>query len=320
MEPMVTRCATLKIAELLSCRASWWWFHMTSPLPPAWPWGGSAWPWGGSGQLHGDCIIKGQALVRAQQATEAAALMLLMLTHACSRQTPVVELMRHDEAFCMRARCLLLIHARLRRQSPGAGLGSLPAQLVHHVITLAAHAAAQECLGNFQSGFVATAPSAGLRLCSRPAMFPPLGAEWAPLLQAASVAQAQAQAQAEALLDDAALMDVDGEPACRCPSGLLDRARRGAAALRGSVRAAMLALRIAPPTPSTGAQRNDEAFSLLAASEDLDFAASDEASLVNADELEPVMLHLVLEDSGDERSDAGEWVTMRDDDAWEADN
>jgi hypothetical protein len=62
MEPMVTRCATLKIAELLSSRANWWWFHMRSPLPPAWP-------WDGSGQLkvpdlHGDCIIKGHPLVR----------------------------------------------------------------------------------------------------------------------------------------------------------------------------------------------------------------------------------------------------------------
>ena len=218
----------------------------------------------------------------------------------------------------MRARCLLLIHARLRRQSPSEGLGSLPAQLLHHVITLAAHAEARECLGSFQSGFVAAAPSAGLRLCSRPAQFPPLGAEWAPLLQAA--AMAQAQAQAEALDDGAALMDVDGELVCRCPTtGLLDRARRGAAALRGSVRAAMHALRVAPPTPGTGAQSSDEAFSLLAGGEDLDFAASDDASLVDADELEPTMLHLVLEDSGDERSDAGEWEAMRDDDTWDGD-
>ena len=236
-----------------------------------------------------------------------------------AQQTPAVELMRHDEAFCMRACCLLLIHARLRRESPGAGLGSLPAQLVHHVITLAAHAEARECIGSFQSGFVAGAPSAGLRLCSRPAQFPPLGAEWAPLLQAASMAQAQA----EALDDGAALMDVDDEPlACRCPLGLLDRARRGAAALR----AIMHALRVAPPAPDSAHTSNihEDAFSLLAASEDLDFAASDDSSLrslVDADELEPAMLHLELEDSGDEEhidvSASGEWEAMRVEDAWD---
>ena len=216
----------------------------------------------------------------------------------------------------MRARCLLLVHARLRRESPSEGLGSLPAQLLLTVITLVAHAEARECLGSFQSGFVAAAPSAGQRLCSRPAQFPPLGAEWAPLLQAASMAQVQAQA--EALDDGAALMDVDGELVCRCPSsGLLDRARRGAAALRGSVRAAMHALRVAP---GTGAQSSDDASSLLAAGEDLDFTASDDASLVDADELEPAMLSLVLEDSGDERSDAGEWESMRNDDTWDRDD
>ena len=217
----------------------------------------------------------------------------------------------------MRARCLLLIHARLRRQSPGEGLGSLPAQLLHHVITLAAHAEAQECLGSFQSGFVAAAPSAGLRLCSRPAQFPPLGAEWAPLLQAASMAQAQAEASD----DGAALMDVDDEPlACRCPLGLLDRARRGGAA---ALRAIMHALRVAPPAPDSANTSNihEDAFSLLAASEDLDFTASDDTSLVDADELEPAMLNLELEDSGDEEhSDvpaSGEWEAMRVEDAWD---
>ena len=65
MEPLVTRCATLKIAELLSCRANWWWFHMTSPLPPAWP-------WDGSGQLHGECVIDGQHLVRHARAASCA--------------------------------------------------------------------------------------------------------------------------------------------------------------------------------------------------------------------------------------------------------
>ena len=190
------------------------------------------------------------------------------------------------------------------------------AQLLHHVITLAAHAEARECLGNFQPGFVAGAPSAGLRLCSRPAQFPPLGAEWAPLLQAASMAQAQAEAS-----DDCrALMDVDDEPlACRCPLGLLDRARRGAAALR----AIMHALRVAPPAPDSAHTSNihEDAFSLLAASEDLDFAASDDTSLVDADELEPAMLHLELEDSGDEEHigvpASGEWEAMRVEDAWD---
>lgn len=225
--------------------------------------------------------------------------------------------MRHDEAFCMRACCLLLIHARLRRESPGAGLGSLPAQLVHHVITLVAHAEARECLGSFQSGFVAGTPSAGLRLCSRPAQFPPLGVEWAPLMQAASMAQAQV----EALDDGAALMEVDSEPvSCHCPLGLLDRARRGAAALQCSMRTIMHALRVAPPALDSAQTGNsyskvddeEDSFSLLVAGEDLDFAATDDASLVDADEFEPAMLHLELEDSGDERSDApGERETMQ---------
>ena len=40
MEPMVTRCAALRTAQLLNTRAHWWWSHAPEAalLPPAWPW------------------------------------------------------------------------------------------------------------------------------------------------------------------------------------------------------------------------------------------------------------------------------------------
>jgi hypothetical protein len=35
LEPLVTRCAALRTAQLLSVRAHWWGSHA---MPPAWPW------------------------------------------------------------------------------------------------------------------------------------------------------------------------------------------------------------------------------------------------------------------------------------------
>lgn len=215
--------------------------------------------------------------------------------HGVSEQAPAVELMRHDAAFRGRARCLLLAHARLSRGE--AGLGALPAQLVLHIIALAAAAEGHDCIGDFQAGFVPVPPQPQprVRLCARPAQFPPLGADWAPLLHAVSEAAAAAEAAA---LDQAAAMDIDDDdlivdvdaPACHCLE-LLGRACRGAAALHGSVSSAMRALRVALPASSA-----DDEVDLLA----------EEEEWSEDDELAPAMLHLELEDSGDERSDAGD--------------
>ena len=282
MEPLATRCDALRCAHLLYSRTHWWWLRAPAALPPpAWPWDG---PSHGAGRrevpdMHAVCTVHGQPMA------------------------PVVELMRHDATFRDRARCLLLAHARLRRKSPGAGLGSLPTQLAQFVVALAAHAEATECVGGFQRGFVAApAPAVPrVRLCARPAQFPPLGADWAPLLQAVSAAAEEAAALEFA----ATMMDID-EP-CRC----LRLLRRGAAAVHDSVRAAMFTLRSAPPARGAAQGSDDDPVHLLAEHEDFDGLDDDDASLVDADEgeeeLEPAMLRLVLEDSGDERSDAGDW-------------
>lgn len=199
--------------------------------------------------------------------------------------------MRHDAAFRGRARCLLLAHARLSRGAQG--LGALPAQLVQHIIALAAAVEGQECIGDFQPGFVPMPPQQQprKRFCDRPAQFPPLGADWAPLLHAVSEAAAAAEAAA---LDQAAAFvkddDID-QPACRCLE-LLGHACRCAAALHGSVSSAMRALRVALPAPSA------EDVNLLAEAED--WSDDDDADLA------PAMLHLELEDSGDESSEAGD--------------
>jgi len=210
-------------------------------------------------------------------------------------QAPAVELMRHNAAFRGRARCLLLVHARLSRGAQG--LGALPAQLVQHIIALAAVVDAQDCIGDFQPGFVPAPPpqQPRKRFCDRPAQFPPLGADWAPLLHAVSEAAAAAEAAA---LDQAAAMGVedddllvDDAPACRCLE-LLGHACRCAAALHGSVSSAMRALRVALPASSA------EDVNLLAEAED--WSDDDDADLA------PAMLHLELEDSGDESSEAGD--------------
>lgn len=221
--------------------------------------------------------------------------------------------MRHDAAFRARARCLLLLHARLRRDSPGAGLGSLPALLLPFVLTLAAHAEAREVVPRaFLAGLEAPQAASWSRpcLCARPAQFPPLGADWNPLLHAVALADADAALLRAANDDPMFYLDDDAsdvEP-CRCLR-LLDGARRSAAALHDSMRTALHGLRLQPAmrAPAAGDEAEDLQERLMAEPEDLDSLSDDELAQEQEQEEEEPLL-LVLEDSDEEDGgDAGGW-------------